>query len=78
MLPVIALILLFLAWGTDVSAQCAMCRGTVETGLEEPAEGQSLNNGILYLMTIPYVLLGTIFFLWWRFRKKPQTAAKHS
>ena len=48
-----------------MNAQCAMCRAVAESG---DKNGQhvvgGLNNGILYLMAIPYVL---IFFF---FRKK--------
>lgn len=46
-------------------AQCAMCRAVLESsGDSSAAEG--INNGIVYLMAIPYILVGAIFFLIYR------------
>ena len=43
-------------------AQCAMCRAVLESeGSTETAKG--INNGIVYLMAIPYVLVGVVFFV---------------
>ena len=40
----------------DINAQCAMCKAVVETNLESgDTKGMGLNNGILYLMAIPYI-----------------------
>ncbi|WP_240773336.1 hypothetical protein [Pontibacter sp. SGAir0037] len=61
---------------TDAYSQCAMCRATVEsnvgTGSKEPESdvGSGLNTGILYLMIIPYVLVGTVGFLWYKNNRK--------
>ncbi|WP_241738981.1 hypothetical protein [Pontibacter beigongshangensis] len=61
---------------TTVNGQCAMCRATVEsnvgTGSSEPESdvGSGLNTGILYLMAIPYLLVGTIGFLWYKSSRK--------
>lgn len=42
-------------------AQCAMCRAVVESDVDgSTAEG--INNGIVYLMAIPYILVGALFF----------------
>ena len=38
--------------------QCAMCKATAENGSKEAVEG--LNQGILYLMILPYILIGGI------------------
>ncbi len=64
------LILLCLVDG-DVLAQCAMCRATVESNLNETGGGigAGLNTGILYLMAIPYILLTVIGVLWYRSTK---------
>ncbi|NDK54569.1 hypothetical protein GWO68_01450 [Pontibacter sp. BT213] len=57
-------------------SQCAMCRATVEsnvgTGSKEPESevGKGLNTGILYLLTIPYIMVATVGFLWYRSNKK--------
>ena len=61
---------------SNAYSQCAMCRATVEsnvgTGSKEPESqvGAGLNTGILYLMLIPYVLVGTIGFLWYKSSRK--------
>lgn len=46
-------------------AQCAMCRAVLESeGNGAMAEG--VNNGIVYLMAIPYVLVGVLFYFVYR------------
>jgi hypothetical protein len=46
-------------------AQCAMCRAVLESGGNtEVAEG--INNGIVYLMAIPYILIGALLFIIFR------------
>lgn len=58
----------------SASAQCAMCKATVESSegkqatFQERAKG--LNNGILYLMCIPYILAGVIGYYWYQNSKK--------
>ncbi len=46
-------------------SQCAMCRASVESNIENNKEvvGRGLNDGILYLMSIPYIVLGGIGFM---------------
>ena len=65
-------VLLTVSLFTDVQAQCAMCRATVESNVEaqESTVGAGLNSGILYLMTIPYILIGTFGFIWYRYNLK--------
>ncbi len=50
------------------NAQCAMCKAVVEGGNETMAEG--VNNGITYLMVIPYILVGGLFYLLYWYKKK--------
>lgn len=63
----IFIILLILLATVDVSAQCAMCKAVVETNLEAGGtKGAGLNDGILYLMSIPYIavlVFGVLFYL---------------
>lgn len=58
----------------DASAQgCVMCRsqvGVSKDKSEAKKVGASLNTGILYLMAFPYVLIGTVGFIWYRQNKK--------
>lgn len=57
----------------DLSAQCAMCKGAAETNLKQGGgDPQGLNNGILYMLSLPYLLVGGIGYWWWRNRNKPQ------
>lgn len=56
----------------EASAQCAMCRASVENSISENSDlfGASLNTGILYLFAMPYLLIGLIAFLWIRNSRK--------
>ena len=56
----------------EVNAQCAMCRATVGSNVQsgESEVGTGLNTGIFYLMSIPYILAGTIGFFWYRYSKR--------
>lgn len=57
--------------GGSLLAQCPMCRATAETNLANGGtEGQGLNNGILYMLGMPYLIIGSIAFFWWRNRNK--------
>ena len=42
-------------------AQCAMCRAVLESE-ESGAAAKGINNGIVYLMIFPYLLIGGIGF----------------
>ncbi len=57
----------------DMNAQCPMCRMSAENNLKEGGTtGKGLNKGILYMLTMPYVLVGTIGIIWYRNRKKDE------
>jgi hypothetical protein len=65
---------------TDAYSQCAMCRATVESNVgtgstdSDSDVGAGLNTGILYLMAVPYLLVGTIGFLWYKSNQKKKKA----
>ncbi len=70
MLPLLLLVLLLIL-PEFADAQCPMCRMTAESNLANGGmEGQGLNNGILYMLGMPYVLIGVIGYVWWRNRRK--------
>jgi len=48
--------------------QCAMCKAVVENGDSGLAEG--LNDGIVTLMIVPYILVTIIALIFWRNYKK--------
>jgi len=67
--------LMMLAFQNQLSAQCAMCKAVVEANLKEGGSaGAGLNEGILYLMAMPYIAV-LLFGIFYYFQKsKKQTA----
>lgn len=63
------LLLFTLFFTVAINAQCAMCRAVLESEAgQSTAEG--INNGIVYLMAIPYILVGGLgYFIYYRFFK---------
>jgi hypothetical protein len=51
-----------------VKAQCAMCKAVVESGDKGMAKG--VNDGIVYLMVFPYVLVGLLAYALYRYKFK--------
>lgn len=50
-----------------------MCRAAAESNLKEGGTfALGLNAGILYLAAVPYLLVGTLGFIWFRRYKKAQ------
>jgi hypothetical protein len=56
---------------TFASAQCAMCKTQVESNINGQGKvvGRGLNDGILYLMSIPYLVLGGFGYMIYKNRK---------
>jgi len=70
---VIFLLLSLLLISKKIVAQCAMCKAVVEANLESGGSiGAGLNDGILYLMAIPYISMFAIGFIWYRMRAEPK------
>jgi hypothetical protein len=68
------LTIIFLFYSKTIIAQCAMCKAVVEDNLESGGSvGAGLNNGILYLMAIPYVAI-TFFAIAYYFHFRTQKA----
>ncbi|WP_460614187.1 hypothetical protein [Hymenobacter seoulensis] len=61
----------------SVQAQCTMCKTQVEASRQEKDgyDTTGLNKGILYLMTIPYVLIGTVGYFWYRHSQQKKKAS---
>ena len=58
---VLVLLVVFLLVPQLSEAQCAMCRAVLESeGSEAAAKG--INNGIVYLMAVPYLLVAGLFY----------------
>ena len=63
------LILVFYFNVTDLFSQCAMCRAVLESQ-EDQSISAGLNDGIMYLMAIPYILVAVMgFILYKKFKK---------
>ncbi len=53
-----------------VKAQCAMCRAVLESE-EGQSTAEGVNDGIMYLMSIPYILVAGIgLIIYWKFFRK--------
>lgn len=59
----VLVLLLVGALGASGEAQCVMCKAVAEDSAAEGAVGRGINQGILYIMAVPYILLGTIGYL---------------
>jgi hypothetical protein len=56
-------------------SQCAMCTAVAdEASKNGSTAADGINKGVLYLFLSPYLIVGTIGFLWWRSRRKAQEA----
>ena len=65
-----ALLIAFCLLPLDQFAQCAMCKGAAEANLKMGGgDPVGLNNGILYILCIPYLLVASIGYWWWRNRR---------
>lgn len=65
---VILISLFFLSGAIDSVAQCSLCTKTAQQLGEKPALG--MNQGILYLMFTPLLIMGVIAYRWWKNNKE--------
>lgn len=72
-LKIILIAIAFVLLPSLAEAQCAMCRAVLESeGSQAAAKG--INDGILYLMIFPYILMGGIGYYIYRSFKKKKSA----
>ena len=68
------IVLLLTFFVIKLNAQCAMCKAAVEANLKDGGNaGAGLNQGIIYLMAMPYIamlLFGAFYYLQ---KRKKQT-----
>ncbi|QIP17589.1 hypothetical protein G8759_35575 [Spirosoma aureum] len=66
------ILIILVAVTPDLMAQCAMCRGTVESTVSNGRSvvASELNFGILYLLMVPYLIVASIGYLWYRNSKR--------
>ncbi|SDR67297.1 hypothetical protein SAMN04515667_0195 [Formosa sp. Hel1_31_208] len=70
----VVFIVISLVFFLETNAQCAMCRAVLESE-EGQTTAEGVNDGIMYLMAIPYLLVGSVGFLiyWNFFRRKKES-----
>ncbi len=59
------LVVCFFLMPEITEAQCAMCRAVLESESTGNA-AKGINNGIVYLMAIPYILVAGLFYFIYR------------
>ncbi|MEX2233403.1 MAG: hypothetical protein WD824_14665 [Cyclobacteriaceae bacterium] len=61
-----------IAVAINASAQCAMCRSTLENNFSngDPGIAAGINTGILYLLMLPYLAVVVIGILWYKSSRK--------
>jgi hypothetical protein len=62
----------FLVFSLSTNAQCAMCRAALESEGNQ-TKAQAVNDGIVYLMAIPYILAIIVGYAVYRMTKKNKT-----
>ncbi|MBI1770754.1 MAG: hypothetical protein HY015_07240 [Bacteroidetes bacterium] len=68
----ILVIVFVLANALSASAQCAMCRATLENNISNGNIGiaAGINFGIMYLFFSPYIFILILAYLWYRTSKR--------
>lgn len=64
--------LILLSISVDVEAQCSMCKAVLESNMQngEQSVGKGVNSGIVYIMFVPYLLLGAVGFFMYKHHVK--------
>lgn len=67
---VVSLVFLIASCSTAL-AQCAMCRSTLENNYSngDPGIAAGINIGILYLLSMPYLAVAVMAYLWYKSSK---------
>ena len=69
------LVVLMTCINSASNAQCAMCKAVVEANLEAgDTKGAGLNDGILFLMSMPYIAVFLFALFFYLQKRKTQTA----
>ncbi len=70
----VILFFVFLLVSQNADAQCSMCKAVVEANLESGGSiGAGLNDGILYLMAMPYISILVVGLIWYNLKKEPDS-----
>ena len=65
---------LLVSLAVEATAQCAMCRSTLENNYSNgnPGIAAGINTGILYLLSMPYLAVIVLGYLWYKSSKNAQ------
>lgn len=66
---------IFVLFSVSVSAQCAMCRAALESS-DGNVKAEAVNDGIVYLMIFPYLLVALVGYAIYRLRTKKKEAVE--
>ena len=71
MVSFLLLLMIICLFCPDVDSQCAMCKQVAEDASAQSGDaiGLGLNNGIKYLLVIPYILFGIFMVVFFRRRQ---------
>lgn len=69
---VVYILLFLMLFSFEAEAQCAMCRAVLESEASQSA-AEGINDGIMYLMIFPYLLMAGVAYAIWRSRKKSRS-----
>ena len=59
----------------NISAQCSMCRAVLESNADNSA-AEGINDGIVYLMIFPYLLMGGLGYYIYKTHQKQKKKSK--
>ncbi len=59
---IVLFVFVFYLFPYALTAQCAMCRAVLESEQGQTA-AEGINDGIVYLMAIPYILVGGLAYV---------------
>ena len=67
----VIILILLIASAESIFGQCAMCRSTIENNYSngDPGIAAGINTGILYLLSMPYLAIIVIGYLWYKSSK---------
>ncbi|MHA3789072.1 hypothetical protein ACX0HA_12730 [Flavobacterium hauense] len=66
--------LLLMLFSSVANAQCAMCRAALASS-DGNVKAEAVNDGIVYLMIFPYLLVALVGYAVYRLRKKSKAAS---
>ena len=73
-IKLLLLLILMTCLNSISNGQCAMCKAVVEANLESgDTKAAGLNDGILFLMSMPYIAVFLFALFFYLQKRKPQT-----